>query len=183
MISFDATATSWYRSLGLPSLASLRSRRITRHYGRWLMTRLGLYACFIAVFWLAVAIAGLDGVRRWSGDPILVRIETAILVIAAVALMGTTALRIAISFGALGLLTIPWPSFFTRVAYLRSHVGIQFGRVDRGLRNVGSSNYIRGNGCPSIGSRLSVRAYRSSNGQLRLPTQLRCGRLPPVQRC
>lgn len=72
-----------------------------------------LYACFIAVFWLAVAIAGLDGVRRWSGDPILVRIETAILVIAVVTLMGETALRIAIPFGALGLLTIiPSPSFY-----------------------------------------------------------------------
>jgi hypothetical protein len=73
---------------------------------------LTLHACFIAGFWLAVAIAGLDGVRRWSGDPILVRIETTILVIAAVALIGTTASN-AISSGALGLLTIPWPVFYT----------------------------------------------------------------------
>jgi hypothetical protein len=70
-----------------------------------------LYACFIAVLWLAVAIAGLDGVRRWSGDPILVRIETAILVIAAVALIGEIALRVATSSGALGLL-IPSPTFY-----------------------------------------------------------------------
>jgi hypothetical protein len=100
---------AWIAVAGLAAISS-------NYPALWSMANKGvlsaLDACFIAVFWLAVAIAGLDGVRRWSRDPILVQIETTILVIAAVALMGTTANTV-ISFGTSGLLTLPSPDFYT----------------------------------------------------------------------
>ncbi|MGW1420744.1 hypothetical protein ACWAT4_11560 [Bradyrhizobium manausense] len=100
---------AWIGIVGVAAISSNYSALWSTANESVLLT---LNACFISIFWLAVAIAGLDGIRRWSGDSILVRIETTILVVAAVALMGTTASN-AISFGALGLLTIPWPVFYT----------------------------------------------------------------------
>jgi hypothetical protein len=63
---------------------------------------------FIALFWLVVGGAAFDGIRRWSGDTVRVRIETTILVIATAALAGTTALNLATFSSGLGVLPVLW---------------------------------------------------------------------------
>jgi len=61
----------------------------------------------VALLWLAVIVAGVAGIRRWSRDPVAVRIETMILVLASLSLVGKTAFEIAASFGSMGLLFVP----------------------------------------------------------------------------
>jgi hypothetical protein len=101
---------AWFAVVGLAAISSNdQALRSMAPHGSTLADGLAmLEVCCIVLLWLSVVVGGLRGVRRWSRDPAAVRIETTVLVIASLALAGTTALRAAVPFNSMGLLFIPW---------------------------------------------------------------------------
>jgi hypothetical protein len=104
------TLLAWSSIIGLAAVTwdypGLRS--MARPSSTWTSALSLLEVSLTALLWLAVIVAGVVGVRRWSRDPVAVRIETAILVLASLSFVGTTAFPIAMSFGSMVPLFIPW---------------------------------------------------------------------------
>ena len=95
------TSVAWGAVIGLAAVSSNYPAlwSMTRHESTWAGALSLLNVSLVLLLWLAVIVAGVAGIRRWSSDPVAVRIETTILVLASLSLLGKTVFATATPLG------------------------------------------------------------------------------------